>query len=558
MRLLCLLLLSTTLSANPIIRQIEAHQRIGDHQRAVQLAEWALATDPSVEVQRAYIVALSNSGADRQAIAAYTERSELFEEDYDLVEQVAWSTINRGAVAQAQQTQLSAMLGAALTRDKQAVPVVLHNMRGKSAILRAAAAQLSPMLRDAPLKIELEHLIKEDPRWEVRCEAIRAAGNLHMTHLQPYFEKIIVSRRASADEKVAAIAAIVSMVEEVDPDHLQFLATHKRAGLRRLACELVLSLDLDETDLIAPLLTDTRADVRKAALTVLILQQAATPEQIQPLLDDRDWTVALTAAYGMTLIDPETGLDAFRWQLQARPERARAASAALAATGRFGLPLMQETIITHPDSFVRANVAVGLIGQRVDADAAADQLFELLSTETDRLMWDNSHHPLFQALAPSTLRYGGGPNHPETHNQLTRLELLGLLAIIEHPSAQEAVKQFLGRQTWGITGMAAITLVEEGDEAALDLIRTFLDDPDLGIRVQAALALSIWGKDPSAVEVLQEAYPTAHRELKISILEGVAGVGSRESLPFLIGALDDPFPTLRIFSAAALIHCINA
>ncbi len=559
MRVLLLLLITTSLAANPAIRQIEAHQRIGDYTQAIALAKATLAVDPSGEVTRAYIVALAAGAADLEAIAAFHTHQHLLEGDTDLIELVAWSAINRGAMAQAQQTKMAAMIGAALTRDAGAVPILLRNMRGKSAILRAIAAQLSPNLRDVPLKVEIEHLIKDDPRWEVRCEAIRAAGNLHMTHLQPYLEKVIAHRRSSADEQVAALAAIVTMCEEVEPDHLRFLATHKRAGLRRLACELVSSLDLNETDLLLPLLQDSRPDVRKHALTVLTLQQTLTADDVRPLLDDHDWTVRTTAAYSLTLIDTDAGLEALRWQLQQRPERARIAAAALAVTGHRGLALMQETLATHPDPYVRANVAIGLIGHRIDTTAASEQLYQLFATHAERWMWDTSAHPLFKTLAPSTIRYGGPvPNLPEVTNQITRLETLGLLAIVEHPKAQAAVKQFLGEQTWGVSGLAAITLVEEGDDASLELIRTCLDDPDAGIRVQAALALAIWGKDPSAVSVLLAEYPQAHRELKINILEGIAQAGAPEAIDFLITILDDPFPTLRIFSAAALIHTLNS
>jgi HEAT repeat protein len=57
--------------------------------------------------------------------------------------------------------------------------------------------------------------------------------------------------------------------------------------------------------------------------------------------------------------------------------------------------------------------------------------------------------------------------------------------------------------------------------------------------------------------ILQKVYPTTDRETKERILEGIGRVGSMQSIPFLVDALDEPFQNLRIIAAAALIQCLN-
>ena len=90
---------------------------------------------------------------------------------------------------------------------------------------------------------------------------------------------------------------------------------------------------------------------------------------------------------------------------------------------------------------------------------------------------------------------------------------------MRYPKAQEAVRGFLQNQTWGVSGVAASTLLQEGDEESLEAVRGLLKDSDEKIRVQAALILALVGSDLSAVSVLQEAYPHMERDMKVHILE---------------------------------------
>jgi HEAT repeat protein len=142
-------------------------------------------------------------------------------------------------------------------------------------------------------------------------------------------------------------------------------------------------------------------------------------------------------------------------------------------------------------------------------------------------------------------------------NQVVRLELLNILAIVKEPMAQEGIKKFLQQKKWGISGVAAALLLSEGDESALEIVKNLLADPDKNIRVQAALILALWGRDEGALTVLREAYPQVSRDMKEKILEGMGRVGAPSSIPFLIETFNDPFQTLRVIAAAACLECLN-
>ena len=96
-------------------------------------------------------------------------------------------------------------------------------------------------------------------------------------------------------------------------------------------------------------------------------------------------------------------------------------------------------------------------------------------------------------LFSSKLRYFDDLNNsPETVDQMTRLDILNILAVMKFARAQQAIKSFLQQKNWGITAMASATLLTEGDEAALELVQKLMTDPEMHVRIQSALILSLW------------------------------------------------------------------
>ena len=210
------------------------------------------------------------------------------------------------------------------------------------------------------------------------------------------------------------------------------------------------------------------------------------------------------------------------------------------------------------DPYVKANVALGLLGQRVEVTPCCDLIYEFLQSEKRMWMWDTRPNPLFQVLAPSQVRHVDQiPNYPEAIDQMTRLNLVSFLVLVDDPRALPALKTFLQRKSWGITGVAAATLLQEGDETALEVVRKLLDETDPNIRLQACLVLGMLGRDETVLRDLQGAYAGADHEKKLHILEAVGRVGNSNSYSFLVGVLREPFPILRVAAAAALIQSVN-
>ncbi len=546
-------------------KRVYAHLMIHDPSAAVIEAKRSLEHFPdSKSLQMALIRALSESGNDVEALDQWRKTVAAFageENNRQLLEVLAWGVLNRGEQSNQLSIRLYALLGASMTRDAKALPLLLEELRGSNALLRSVAVHVAATFGDAPLQDELERLLKEERVWYVRLEVIKAVGFLRMTGLCNRLKEIVGNPKTLIEEKAAAITSLVHMYDALDDAELQSLVKSDRAGLRQLACDAIAYLNLaDKKEELLFLLKDTSADVRMASLNALgLLRTPFDLEQIRPLLTDAASEVAITAAWLAMLHEKKWGAETLStWIEGPNTEMRRLASAALAVTGRFGSRLAYDLMKKSNDPYVKGNLALGLIGQRTHLQEACDTLYGLFVQPKPELwMWDHHLNPLFRSLAPSRVRHIEQiPHYPKVIDQWVRLDLLSVLSMLRYPKAQEAVKGFLQNQTWGTSGAAAATLLEEGDEESLEAVRDLLKDPDEKIRVQAALILALVGSDLSAVHILQEAYPHMEREMKVHILEALGHIGDPQTIPFLLKILDEPFQILRVVAASALIQCL--
>ena len=520
-------------------------------------------------LQLAYVRALSEKGDETEAMEQWLETTRRFEEEKEnrrMLEVLAWGVLSKGVSSAQLSISLNSMLGAAFTRDAKAIPMLLQHMRGSNAMLRSIAIKLSTSYADAPLKEEIARLLKQEKVWYVRLDVIQAVGALRINSLKPELKEIIGHPRTLAEEKAAAIIALVSMYDQIDREELMGLVRSDRAGLRHLAAEIITHLNLKEDlDLLLPLLRDSSSAVQISALNALALMRitaiggVSTRELLEEHLSAIAPEVAITAAYVLLLREPDQGGKFLsKWLRAEDPQWRRLASAALAASGKYGLKLSLREFHQTEDPYIKVNLAFALIGQRIQVLPASKAIHQVLKEEKNTLwMWESESNPLFRSLAPSRVKHIEHiPHYPAVVDQLVRLDLLSALSIVRYPHSQDAVKEFLQTRAWGVTGAAAATLLQEGDEQGLLAVRELLNDPDEKIRVQAAMILAIVGSDPSAAIVLQEAYPKVDREMKVHILEALAHIGDPSSIPFLVEILKEPFQVLRVVAASALIQCL--
>lgn len=557
--------LSAPLSEEEGMRRVRSHLLIEDTASALSEAQLLATQYPdSLPIQKTLVEALSAGGCEIEALElwnrlALKEPGLLYERR--LLEELSWGVLKKGIASTQYGVRLAAMIGVYLTRDARAVPILQKMMRDSNAMIRSVAVQMSTAYRDAPLKDEIKRLLAQEKVWVVRLEAMKAAGAMRMKELAPVLQGLVQSEKTAMEERQIAITSLLEMYDQISLADLELLARSNRAGLRHLACCIAAHFHMQEAaEEITRLIQDTNPAVRISALNAFgLCFRKGDLGPLREAVNDSDPAVAITASWAAYLIDPGFGEEHLaKWLADSLPENRRLAAAALAAAGQAGVPLSVRMLKESSDPYVKANLALGLLGQRVEVARSADLIYNFLEQEKRMWMIERRPNSLFEILAPSQVRYNDQiPNHPEAEDQMTRLNLVSLLALVEDPRAPAALKTFLQRKNWGISGVAAATLLHEGDETALAIVKQLVNDPDPNVRLQACLVLAMFGKDESVLRDLQGAYALADHEKKFHILEALGKIGNSQSYSFLLGVLKEPFPILRVAAAAALIQSVN-
>lgn len=572
--LIALLLLGTSqlnatehVQAHAFLKRIYAYIAIQDFAAASEEAQRGLSYFPTDKLLlEASIRASAHRGDEKGMWDAWNAyRSRYPEESHgqdELQELMAWAAIWKGADSPQPLIRLYALLGAFFSNDAKSLPVLKRFCRDKNTQLRCAAVKLIGHMRDAQLCDEVLSLVYNEKDWKVRLGALNALGEMKIQEGRSLLLAKIADNQATAEEKSAAIEGLIELLETIDRPEIEALVYSNRASLRLLACEVIRHLRSQrDVDLLMLLASDNHSDVRAIALHTLgLLEFSEDRNSLITLarnkLYDRSPEVAVTAAWLLTLADSKSSHEAFMPLVQHPKREVRLqAAAAIAATGKYGISLTKDLFKMSNDSFFKMNLALGLIYQQTDTFAACQALDFGLNAETGRWMWKEDG--LFRILAPSTVKQEDEiANAPEAINQLTRLEILNLLAVMKYPGAEKAIRGFLQQHKWGIAGMASALLLMEGDDVSLNIVQGILEDPDPRIRMQAALTLALWGGKEEAMIYLEAGYATADRETKERIIEGLGRIGSRKSIPFLLQRLQESQQSLRLIAASSLLQCL--
>ncbi len=567
------LLFSIALSTAPLVAyegeaeltsKVRYHLTIHDVEGAVQVAKASLEKFPdSIALRKVYLRALCEKGKESEALILcrrLVDLSQGEQESRHLLETLAWGALQKAQHSPQLFVRINALLGAAFTNDSRAIPALLKELRGSNAILRSVALKLASHMGDQPLRKEIVRLLKNEKVWYVRLAAMEAASSLKMVEARPILENIISKERSLAEEKGQAIVTLASLYETISKEDLQRLITSKRAGMRQLACHVVVELERrDFIDDLLPLLKDSSSDVRIACLTALALLEVKREAFTEPLLSDPVPQVAIAAAWlHVRQNDPRGSAILASFLEDASPVSRRLAAGAIASSGKGGVEIAKEHMRLSGDPYVRISLALGLIGLREDVAVSCATIADELAQEPATLwMWDQSPNFVFRVLSPSRVRHIEQiPNYPAIVDRLTRLDLLGLLSILQYPKAIDAVKMLLKNGQPELVSSAAGTLIQELEEDGVAVLRSLLDDPEEDVRLEAAMILALWGKEGSGIHVLIDAYSQASRERKVQILEALGRSGDPRAVPFLFEVLGEPFQVLRIVAASALIQCL--
>lgn len=550
-----------------LARRIQAHLTIHDDIAAVEEAQQAISLYPQAAVlHEGYIRSLAKAGDEKKLLQAWDIYVQRFPDqnlNRELIEEMAWGVLQKASHSSSIIMREMALLAAFFSQDAKGVAILNQGLCDSNYAVRTVAVKLAGHFRDHRLGEEVKRLFKEEKVWAVRQQVIEAIGKMKMISLKGNLESLIASDESLAAEKALAIAALLELMDSINRAEVEKLSSSNRAGLRQLACQAIAYFQsIRDFDQLLLLAKDPHPDVRLEAFQAIgQLRPIKQMENILSLarqgIQDANDKVALSAAWLLTLYAPLEGQKAMEPFLHDGRRDVRVlAAAALSSTGRYGVTLILDQFRSHADPFVRLNLALGLIGQRQASEEAADYLRQMLVTE--KVKWSRIKAGFFEAIINRPAKKEDDSlTTAETDNQLLRLELLNLLAILKAPHTQQAVREYLNERSWEISATAAVLLLMEGDESAIEIVQSLLQDTQPRVRLQAALILSLWSREESAIQTLEEGYATSDWEMKARILEGIGRIGSMHSISFLMTVLKEPSQTLRLIAAMALIQCLN-
>lgn len=556
-------LLTASLSEGELLQRISFHQLIEDHQEALLEAKEGVQKNPASRLLREEeIIAYFKNGQEKEGFKAWEAFSKDFQDPYHddrLLEEMAWGVIISGSRSSSPMTRGIAMMAAHFSQTARGVKLLAESLGDSNALIRAMALKLSAGMRDERLKKIVLEQFKQETVWGVKLEAIQAVGAMKIKEAEAPLKELVASSIHSKEERGAALAALTHLMDQPDEKDCREFLLSNRVGLRLLGCELIARYELIKAiPYVLPLLKDSQGEVRTAAVQALgILRAKEATSQLQELLHDPSPEVALSSAWALTVLGSSEGGPCFFHYLSDKEEEVRCfAAGCLAATGERGCIFLQQAFHTSQDPLVKLNLALGLIGQRLEVKEAASALADVLTQDLRQLMW--LEKGIFRAVAPSTVRYRDDtPQYPEVVNQETRLELIQVLTFIHDSRAKEAMRHFLSNRIVSLTAPVMALMLTEGDEEALSAVRPLAEDPDLKVRSQATLILALWGREEETLRRLESLYQEAPRALKEHILEALGQIGDKSSLPFLVAKLREPNQHLRMIAAAAIIQCVN-
>ena len=555
-----------------ICKRARSHLTILDPKAALEEVNRTLQSQqsanhlPLLRTKIQCLAALQEEGAMLLAWKEYRALCPEADHDTELLEYMSWATLQKGAQNPSPLIRMEGALGAFYSQDAKGIPLVKKLLDDPNIQLRLFGLFLASNLRDEVIQTKALELLLYDPSPFVKSAAIETLGNMRAEIALAPLKKLLARENISREEKLSIVQACTHIYLRPAKDDLVALVKSPHSTLRALACSLILQHDMQESsNLVIELVHDTSMDVQMFALQTLA---ALKPEElfkneelrahIHSLCEQTSPQVSISASYLLLVCDEEAALPLAtlnKWLNHKNPAYKLSAAAALAHTGTKGIALSEKWLDLSDDLFVKTNLAIHLIKQRINEAKAATVLEECITKIKERIDWQQEGIFTYIAQAVET-HIAPVPRYPEAKDLACRLDLYGILATCNLPNLQEALSQFLKERSWGIAGMTAGLLIQEKDDTAIDVIKNLLTEESLEIRLQAAFILAITTQDERALQILQDAFPKAKRELKEQILLGIGAIGSRSSIPFLAIALDEPSPVLRIRAASAILQCL--
>lgn len=555
-------------SAEEWERATSYHLLLRDFDTACHSICSAIAEHPqSIPLRRQLVVVYAEAGLEHEALEAWSNYRAMNKDCWDdsaLIEHVAWCVLKRGISNPAPMTRLTALESAAETRNARTLEFLKSGFADTCALVRAQSCMVAAELRADEYIPFVVKCAEADRSAVVRTMALNCLTLLKVEGIK----EMILTRLRRGEvgrEEHLAMAKCLAMIDESKPmETFKSLVCSPDYALRTLAAEYAIYTRLlDGVPALWTLASDNRAEVRAAAFQALAVMwpqwkvDAGQLELLRCCAGSHDGMLASSAGWVLALCRPDEGLPVLvKLCGHGNAQTRSGAVAALCSCGKRAVPYLKRLVFSEgiTDQYVVLNACLGLLKLRIDIDSVCCRVEKILALTCDRMT--KKSVGLLNAVMDG--RFGGDEAMPpELCDVAVRLEILQLLSIVKAPCASRMLESFLVSKAWGVSGIASMVLLTEGNEGTVELVKDLLKgSTSPQIRLQAALVLAMWGRCESAADPLHLAYEGAGRETKERILNALGAIGAESSIAFLSEALSEPSSSLRVQAASALLRII--
>lgn len=479
------------------------------------------------------------------------------------LENLAWSLLSHQQGA-SEQLQIASTVGAFLTRDAKAAQLLKKQLYSSNYKLRALAANFIRSYRDPFLKEELLRRLKDEKQYDVKMAIVAACGHLSLKEALPYLEQIMLSSQSTQEMQTAALVACVEIYEKIQPEQLDFFLTSQRAVFKKMGLKILLSSEKCPPAMLAYLekmLQDEHYSVVQEALITAAFLSARTnlPEglkvSIDQLLNDTHPVTALLASYAVSRIEEKLH-EGYQKFLFHRDRSIRIMALKLAGSLGHQAHMLLQQLLNDEDRYVRLNAALTLMSYGQAIDQASVVVDEWLVHQQEPMMEKPLLGGEIAAIVPSQVKHHPYiPAYPAVADGMARLKLIHVLALHRPDSVKRHLKALLQKKEAILTFHSMALMMQEELEHHEEL-RELAEDEDPKVSMAALMALAFIGKEPGLARRLEGLFDTVDFENKVRIIEALGHIGSHESVPFLIKMMENPFTSLQLVAASALIQVL--
>lgn len=544
-----MILLLAALLLSPV-DQIKNQIIIHDYRGASDTARSALNSEPHTpDLLAESIKAFARNGDEELMHKAYKEWTGSEDQKRLILEEMSWGVIHKGAQSSKPMIRLMSALASFLSQDAKGITQLCSLINDPNAIVRGVTAEVAGQSLDEPLREAVLKRFQVEREWDVRIALIRDLGSMKIKAAKPLLEDLVSQEGITMEERGSAVEALVALMDGSPRQEIERLKNSNRAALRDLCAQVITYFqEKRDEDILLELMHDPRAEVRASAWQGLGLLK--TPTEFTGLLDP-DFSVQLASAYHH-LATGSQPIDSWYMNVMnsGTKKEKRQAAGLTRITGQRGKQLAAKYRSYSQDPFVRLNLSLALLDK-----AALDTIYDAIINRKEK--WMEDENGIIKYVTESSVTHRPTiPNYPEVVDKNLRLECINILAIKEHPKALDACRQFLKDPNWGIVGITSALLLTEGDDSAVELVKSLLNDPDPNIQLQAALILVKWDPQEKLLPILKEKYDTLPIERKEVVIEAIGDLEDPEAIEFLVRELGATRESVRIIAAASILKTL--